>query len=652
MSTQVSPPTRVTSYSYYFGKVLAKRLKYLHKINVLLAVVLSTLINLPYGGFWSNVLATLYRVPVIYVALWLVKLCRDSNSTVEYSRSKTLAHQIVQSVLTRRFLVSFWFYAGSSYIAFSIFLTQLPLMSQYYVVAKEYRHKPAINDEWVYFWFHAYFVALMYTVQHIVFQRHRLRFKYGFNTVRPESMLFSNVLSLFGNSVAFNVISSVAAPIIYYIVRSIIYKLNWLIFALLSLDSSIPRFRIGVGTLFNVGYVSFFVFSAWEIVNHVYNIYATIGCLDGKKPISSYSSDPVSTLLSGLRDMEPQNQLSRLTAFQELAYLANTTDAEGVKRRNAVYNTNTRGGYVWPAILDECALVIRDVSSRVNYRLKSDMEALKKTLLATKEEVSPDFLHLERVIFGNSYDNANDSTQTAISATSSPVKKYNDAKSEQKLPVWVAQYRKLQKSPVGAWVSLHILKPIRQYLIAFVTPQAAEPKSFSQQVLILKAKLLFYQEYFLASSVGVFFRITIKRDAESRVVNSVNYGNAVIALTGLLMHAVEEDRSSTITNNHISEVLNLFERPIRACANYTDILPASVYVSPELRDNEQAFKHHLVALLHDLTMNEFFQLCVKYNYKLNDLLLSSRAFKLAKWVIDASIAQQQKQAHSHTTKIY
>lgn len=647
----MSTPKRITSYNYYFAKVLAKRLRFLHKINVLLSIFVSLLIGFPYTSFWANIGATLYRAPVIFLSLWLVKLCRDSNSTVEYSRAKTLAVHIVRSVLTRRFLFTLCCFAASAYIAFIIFISQLPLASQYYLVAKEYRHRSVINDEWVYFWFHAYFIALLYTLQHIVFQRNRLRFKYGVNTVRPESVLFSNFASLVGNAVAFNVLSSISAPIIYYSLRSIIYKVNWLVFAALKLDSSIPRFHVGFFTMLNVGYVSFFVFCAWELVNHVYNIYATIGCLDAKKPISSYSEDPIGTLLSGLRDMEPQNQLSRLCAFQELACMANTRNAEEIKRRNAVYNMGTRGNYIWPAILDECALVIREVSSRVNYRLKSDMDALKETQLSVKEEAANVYKQ-EKRIFGNSYDTSVDTSQASINATSSPLKKYEDAKSEQKQPVWMAQLQKLLRSPVGQWVSVHLWKPVKAYLVEFVTPKPSDPKSFAQQLQAIKAKFHLYYQKFLSTAMGVFFRISIKRDAESRVVNPVNYGNAVIAVTGLLIHAVEEDRSATVSNSHISEVLNLLERPIRACANYTDILPASVFVPLELRGNEQATKHHLIALLHDLTMNEFFQICVKYNFRLNDLLLSSRAFKLAKWVIDASIAQQQKQAHSHGAKIY
>lgn len=642
-------PKRITSYQYYFDKVYLKRLRYLNKICILLALLLSVLLQIPYGGFWWNLLLTLYRAPLVFLALWLVKICRNNNSTVDFSKRKTLGHHIMHCVFTRRYVTTLLFFLGSSHIINTVFLLQLPLKSQYYVLAKEYRQKPAINDEWVYYWFHAYFVATIYTAQHLVFQRNRLQFKYGVNSVKPESVLFSNIPTLLGNALVFNTVSSIAAPVIYYVARSIIYKLNWLIFAILSLDSAIPPYHIAFGTLTNVSFVSLFVFFLWEIVNHVYNIYATIGCLDGAKPISSYSSDPISTLLSGLRDVEPENQLSRLTAFQELAYLSITKDPEGEKRRNAIFNAHSNSGFVWPAILDECALVIKDVSSRINYRSKSDMDALSRTQLSLKEDVNMSSLQLEKFIFGNSFDLSMNDTAQATTATSSPLKKYEDAFTANK----PAALGSIEKLYLYQYIAKAVGAPIKTFVVSFVNPQTSKaPTSIGQKLQNLQQFYVKYHEQFLSSSFGIFFRITLKRDAESRVVNPVNYGNAVIALAGLLIHAVEEDRNHTVTNNHISEVLNLLERPIRACANYTDFLPASIYLSPEQRGNEQKTKHHMVALLHDLTMHEFFQLCVKYNYKLNDLLLSSRAFKLAKWVIDASIAQQQKQNHSYSANFF
>lgn len=634
------PPKRITSHQHYFKKVFEKRLRYWNKIAFLLALGASFILAFPYMSIWRNLAYTFtFRGLLLYLALFLVKLCRNSNATVEYSKSKTLAQQIARSVLTRRYFTSLLFYLGSSYMIYGLFMLQLPLRSQYSIVAKEFRRRPAINDEWVYFWFHAYYVALMYTVQHIVFQRNRLQFRYGVNHIRPDSVLFTKFPSLLGHAVLFNTVTLVSSPVVYWVIRSTIYKINWLFFTILSLDLTIPRFHIGFRTLFNISFVSFFVFLLWEIVNHVYDTYATIGCLDGKKPISSYSADPISTILSCLRDVEPENQISRLTAFQELANLATTDDPEGVKRRKAIYNAHSVAGFVWPAILDECALVIKETSSRVNYRSESDMKALRGSQESTKTE-EPLNENKDSFLFGNSFNTTSDTTQPLFDASSSPLKRY-----EEVAPSKPSFYTRIEKSPFGKMVIDNVLKPAHKYLSVYLNSQEtrSKPKGLTNKVALLQQYYTKYRNEVLDSSIGVLFRITLKRDTESRVVNPVNYGNAVIALAGILMHAVEEDRNNTVTGAHISEVLNLLERPIRACANYTDILPASVYLTKEQRENEHATRQHLIALLHDLTIQQFFHLCVKYNHKLNDLLLSSRAFKLAKWVIDASIAQQQKE---------
>lgn len=637
---------RITSYQYYFARVFARRMGYVNKVAFLVALVLSVVLAIPYGNFAWNLVASLYRVPLLYVALWMVSLCRQRNSSVQYSTAKTLAAQVVASVCTRKYYTTQMWFVVLSYIFNAVFLLQLPLALLYYVLAKEYRARPAVNDAWVYFWFHAYYAAVVYAAQSLIFQRNRLRFRYGVAHVAPERTLFAGFGGLLGNALGLTLVCSLLAPLVYYLARSLIYRLNWLLWAALMLDSSIPPFHIGLGNWLNVAYVLFFLFLAWEIANHTFDIYATIGCMDGKRTILSYSTDPVATLLSGLRDVEPKNQLARLTAFQELAHLATTTQPEGEKCRNAIYNAQSTSGHVWPAILDECALVIKDTTSRINYRSRADLDALQKAQFPLLDDNGATAAQ-DRAIFGNSADiSANDTTNIAVSATSSPVKSYSVPK-----PAQSAFIAALDKLPLARGL-VDLLKPLKSALRAYVTPQSGKPTSFQEQFNALRTKLTAYHKQFLSSGFGALFRITLKRDTESRVINPVNFGNAVIALSGLLMRAVEEDRSNTISNNNISEVLNLFERPIRACSNYTDMPPASVYLTSEQRAAELQFNDQLIALLHDLTMNDFFQLCVKYNYKLNDLLLSSRAFKLAKWVIDASIAQQQKMTKLNMTKFY
>lgn len=618
----------VVAYHHLYTRVLDKRLRHVSRIALLAAPPFSAWLYLPHTLWKWALLLALLRAPALFVAFWLVQRCRRVNSTVDYSQAKTLAAQMA-SLADRRFASVFFHFCASAAIVYGVFLSQMPLCSQYFVLSKEFRPRPLVNDEWTYFWFHTVFCAWLYAAQHLVFQRNRLAFEFGVQAVKPRAVLFLSMASLAGNAVLFTVLSLVSAPFVYFVLRSAIYRANWLLLAVLRLDSAVPPFHISFGTLLNVAYVSFATFLAWEFLSHCFSTYATIGCLDGSQPISAASPDPVATLISGLLDVEADSALSRLTAFQELAYIAVSKDGE--KMRNIIFNVHEKGPHVWPAIMDECSLVIKALSSRVNFRSKSDLAALKKADLAVPDE--PAAPAKDEHLFGNSFDTANDTTQFAITATSSPKKEALEPPKSTPLMSVLGRLLTLQQSAQPLFAHL-----TKKHLLTTKLP--FNPGEIRKNVI---GTATFYREQFLASLLGAFLRITLKRDAESRVVNTVNYGNAVIALSGLLAHAVEEDRSHTVTSAHISEILNLLERPIRSCSNYTDILPASVYLTPQQKGSETLRKLHLVAVLHDLTMTEFFSLCVKYNYKLNDLLLSARAFKLAKWVIDASIAQQQKQ---------
>ena len=122
---------------------------------------------------------------------------------------------------------------------------------------------------------------------------------------------------MLGNSLGLNLFVISLTPITYWLVKYYIYKSFILIILIFRLDSDIiPNNNTSWITIFTVELFVVFIILSWEVVNHVFNVYATIGCLDGNKPISSYSTDPLNCLLSGLRDVDPNYQLSRLTAFQ------------------------------------------------------------------------------------------------------------------------------------------------------------------------------------------------------------------------------------------------------------------------------------------------------------------------------------------------
>lgn len=585
------------SYHHHYSQVLAKRLRYYTHVSALLAVPLSIALLLPFHPIaWSICFGTAAS-PVYVLALWVVEKQRQSTSTVEYLRAKTIALHLLQLLFKGYVKTLCYYYASAALILYLNGWCFLPSLT---VVSKEYRERPSLSDEWVYFWFHMFLVAALYAFQHLALQRNRLVFALGAVHVKPSATLFANVHLHFGRALVFNTATATCAPVIYTVARRAIYGVVLVLLAPFPVDTSVPPLRAGVLTLLRLAYVTFYIYLAWEFFNHVYNVYATVGCLDGKKPVSCASDDPLSTLISGLRDVAPKHQLSRLTAFQELAYVATLDSPLAARTRADIFNGHTKSSYAWPAIMDECALVITETSLRINERLKTDMDALK---LSAREPEG---------LFGNSQGTAK-TTSTSIRDYAAPASWWGSARS---------------------WADSH------------VAPMANRSEKLqsleTQWRQVLGAARKRYTEL-LASSAGLPFRVTVKRDAESRVVNPSLYANATIALAGLLASSVEEDRSYTVTSNHVSEVLNLLERPIRACANYTDVPPASVFGTS---------KSHVVALLHDLTMQEFFHLCVRFNFKLNDLLLSSRAFKLAKGVIDASIAQQQREAQENPVTFY
>jgi Nucleoporin protein Ndc1-Nup. len=362
-------------------------------------------------------------------------------------------------------------------------------------------------------------------------------------------------------------------------------------------------------------------------------VYATIGCLDGKKPISTYSSDPINTLLSGLRNVDPEQQLCRLTAFQELAYLATTSEPEGVKLRTAIYNARSRRGFVWPAILDECSLIIKEITAAINYRSTSDLHTLRQKQIQIKQELSGSSIGRtvdDSDIFGNSF------ITSPIKSNSPGIQTYSEAKQPKKSLLDSYWYQLIEKQAI---------KPLQKLVSNLVSGKKSSNSTFApiKNILVrIENTCLIYNERFLSSSGGLLFRTTLKRDTESRVVNAVSFGNAVIAISNLLIHSIEEDKNSTVTNNHIRDILELLEKPVRATSNYTDYLPASIILSTRQRENPKLIKNHLVAVMHDLCMHEFFQICVRFNFKLNDLVLNPRTYKLAKWVIDVAIAQQQQ----------
>lgn len=615
------------TYQFYFDKVLNKRLKFIKNVALIIAIVISITLSLPYGKFWWNMALIVVRVPVLCLALLLIQRSRQKFSTVEFTKYKTFSEQIVRSVLSMKYAQVVLFYGLSALFVHLIFIFQLPLRSQYYALSKEYRQKPLVNDEWVFFWVSPVILGGLYGAIHLVFQRNILPFKYGVNRSSPDENLLNRLPRLFLNSLLMTTMSVILSPLIYLFIRPLIYKLTIVLTFLMGLDTSIPPTNFSIRSIANIMFVTFHVVFLWEAINHSYNVYATIGCMDGKKLISSYSADPIGTLLTGLKNAQPQYQLSRLTAFQELAYIATAKDADGVKLRTSVYNARSKNGMLWPAILKECSLVIKETTARINYRSPRDLKALQDSVKEQDRSNTP--AYDDSSIFGNSI---------FVNAESVP---YKD-----KVNNFDHPHPKKEKGKTQQFLENQVMTPLKSVLFTMFDSMVPTDIISSKTCAIFKDFVTISEHFytdFLSSKLGIFFRVTLKRDTESRVLNPVNYGNAVIALSNFMLHSLDEDKNFFILNDStLREVLELLEIPIRSTSNYIDFLPHLVYILKENQGNKKYLCDHLVTLLHDLTMNEFYKICIKFNYKLNDLILNARTFKLAKWVVDVAIAQQQQ----------
>lgn len=619
---------RPATYQELFNKVHEKRLKFTNNIAALLTVISCTGLALPYEKLWYNILSAFVKAPLVFSCLFLIKHIRSKNITVSYTHHRSLGSHIYYTLISSKFWFSFIGYWLCSFVFAGIYSISIGLFTNYYIISKEYNVKPKLNDEWMYLWYYATTGAFFYTLQQFVFERNRLKVKYGVSKVEPKAALFKKIPELVIDATVINTILTVLSPLIYYFFRSIFYKLGFVSLFIMGLDTRVPHYGLSASRWFSFSYLSFNMVLTWELFNHAFEVYATIGCLDGKKPISTYSADPINTLLSGLRNSDPASELSRLTAFQELAYISTLNTEEGAKLRTAIYNAHLKNGFIWSAILDECSLVIKQTTQRINYRTNSDAKILQKNRLQIKDEIKND-----HELFGNSFIGSPDTTNSLA------VKSYKDLIDKQK-----PEPPKTNLQKHWEFLDKSLFTPLSKLLLSL-----AGDKKAGENAMVSKARPMIkqavsiaetYRRNFLATSLGVPFRVTLKRDTESRVLNPVNFGNAVIAVSNLLIHAVEEDRSSSITPQHISDTLNLIEKPIRACATYVDKLPPLVFLTLEQQKKDAVHAKHLINLIHDLTLFNFKQLCISYHSKLGDLMLSATCFKLAKRVIDEEIAKR------------
>ncbi|CAI5760775.1 unnamed protein product [Candida verbasci] len=597
-----SSSIRNDNYQSIFKKIYNKRLRFVLNINLIISLILPYIYQFPFNS--SNTTSFeilsnfLIKTPLIFISLFLIKQVRKKYSNINYSPYKTLSSQIYHILTSKSFFSNWLFYLISSILIYSFYIFNFNFKFQYYLLSKEYRSKSLINDQFIYYWFNCLFLSLFYNFMQLIFQRSRFNFKYGDNRISPQTTLFksTNLVKIVSQSIGINILVTVLSPIVYYFIKPYFYKFNFILIWLLNLDTTIPKNNTTISTYFKLSYLSYLIILSWEFENHIFNVYSIIGCIDGKKSICSFASDPIACLINGLKN---ENELVKLTAFQELAYLSTSSDLRASKLRNLLFSQRSKKYNYWNQIYNLCVDEISSVNQRINYRSDSDLKALK-SLNIFKDELSNKPIDL----FGNSID-----SQRKVK--SEPIKDYIQP----------------EKAKSSKWISY--IHPIQLNIVTNIN-KSLTIKDFKSQLIKLKYS-------FLSSNFGILFRITPKKDAESRVLNSVNFGNSIISISNIVKKSIELDKLNITTPYDLSNTLNLLEKVIRTTTNYVDYPPKSIYI-----ENKFQIKHNLIAILHDLSMHEFYEICIIYNFKLNDIILNPRTYKLAKWVIDIAIADQKQ----------
>ncbi|CDK29315.1 unnamed protein product [Kuraishia capsulata CBS 1993] len=578
-------------YSSIVTKTHHKRLTYFWRLSLVLtgAVTFSTVL-----GARASIWSILPKFFFIWVGFAVVKYSRDITLQIGSPGYKTLISQLCGELVTSNMLTCLMAYLFSGGLFFSSVYVQFSSLC-YYVASPTKTVKPSINDQFVYFWFYSTLFAVSYAVQQLVLEKNRLQFQHGVYREEPEPKILAGIKPSLVFGAYFSGVLSLALPIVYLVLRTHIYGV-WLkpFCWVFGLNTHKVAFDVSFSLIFKIFLASVFLSSSWEIINHIFDAYASIGCLHKGQPLSSQSDDPANTLLSGLRDVK--NPLARVTAFQELAFLATSKDSS---HRSIFYNGRFKHSFVWSSILEECTVVIKANSNR----MKKNLQEQKKT-----QKLAPAAPKHESNLFGNSRHMAattNDPDDTSIFDTSGlfPSSQPKDV-----------QARLRSAAQEDAVPPVPLLKDLEEQLRPYLTT------------------LKTYYNEFLASGLGIPFITTIAREASSRVKNPSITGNAMITIAYVTTHAITEDKKNVVGPT-LPEVLELLEMGVNASSEFLEFCPVP-FTSEEASEN-------VISDLHNLALRLFFDLTVKFNASLNDLILTPNVFKLAKWCIDLAIDQQR-----------
>ncbi|AET39188.1 Ndc1p Ecym_4109 [Eremothecium cymbalariae DBVPG len=573
-------------YSYHaiFSDICKTRFNHLAvRLLLTLTIIVGTILTVLSRWettAWERFLLIPIKTVLLYVALLLVIITRKNYLHVQFLGYTNMISFIYGEFCSAKFLLHLVTYIASGMLI-SWTLNGVVYDTWYYVSPVYQR----LNV-----WF---LNPVFFAVQQLSFDLGRLSFTYGYKHQSHQSFISSRLYDSFIKCGILTIIVFVVQPFCYFALTS----------------------RLSAGFLAHLqcSLISFITFQLWDLTNIAFNAYLSIGCLHKGKPISSLSSTPMETLVTGLSS---KRLFTRLTAFQELSYRATSPD---VQLRIPIYHTRYGNSHIWSNILRECLLTIQESNTSITTFLKTLEAHSKENSSQSKQRLlSP--LSQDDILFGNRPAATTLSGSQMHTAGSAPISADEFS-------------RRINLDNNNLYLNRHSA-------LQFNHPsQSYNPPIFTQQTNLLNivqdvvsyfAKMV--SSFFFPSQTDSsnairplsFFElwtISRKRQAEKLIPLPSCYAECVIALMGMLINSLDEDPKGSVVSS-VGEVLKILERCVGSLGAFVE------WEAPERHVSSDA-----ISILYDLAINAFLEIVLKYNELLNDVYLDDDVVKLSQWVL-------------------
>lgn len=603
-------------YSYHaiFSDVCKLRFNHLVTRLYLVSMSLEAILL----GIWAIIFATPLRgflsvVPktlLLLMASLIIALTRKNYLHMRFLGYSSLLTHCLGQLLSIKFIVYYFVHAiGTCLISKTIPISEIG-------------PKHTLTFYYIQVWL---VLPLIYTLQHVLLDLDKLSFNFDLQ-YQPPAMYISGG---FPRIVLKSCILSIAVVLVTLVT-----------FPLLSLP-----WNIGFLPYVKICALSLFVFINFGFINLAFDAHMSIGCLHKGKPLSSLSSTPVETLISGLSSKRP---FTKLTAFQELSYRATSVDTN---LRVPIYQARNRDHNLWGNILNECLKVIQETNETV----ASYMDALDNSLSETRTNGNQSTRDISDDInlFGNEsavaakfgrhdiFDSMpgsipyNDTNFDHTMVLSDDNVLLNRSSLRNKNRIDNTKFSKAGYSypsanhihrynePIMTHDTLltklitRIFKDVMRSLNAFFFPSTSNSRPETRQLSIIES-----------------WQVSKTKHAKKLVPLPVCHGGAIISLMGFLINALQEDPKGGIVAS-VGVVLKSLERSVGALGRFADWKPHPYKSQNENNAaDEKSQDEDVVTILYDLSIVAFLEIVLKYNVLLNDVFLDEDVVKLSKWVLE------------------